>query len=874
MPVENQDYVKCQICGFEGEMLNRHLAKHNITAKEYREKFPESLVSCRFAMERQSNSVSKTWDAKPVVEKPIMDYACPYCGGKFNHLCNLQLHLKKEDRLFIKGKEGEDFVVCKICGMRSESLEPHIRMTHKMSIEGYRASYPGETSSDNWKKQMVVSQTGKHTIPTGDRSGATTCDKCGQCYLQRFSATHLSECVSSHPDKYIEGQDYVKCPECQKAFLSVGRHLREIHGWDNDKIVIETGRGLKLIADRVVEKIVKATDYKAAQVKREQTHLERHGFANPFADPATKEKIVETSQRRYGSDHPMQNEEVLIRQNESAQNGPSAQEVFFDEHTCDSVVFTGYGGRFVRVKIGVHKYGRVVKNLNPDFMVFPDNVLESALLASKERRRLSREKHRSKYVIELLGDWYHSEQMIGVKPEEHEAEIVAAYKSVGIECLTLWEKDVMGRWEIIRPMVDAWVAKAVADMNEHPIFSRATKNKVDKRIGTLACPWGSGRVFREQAALDRWMASPVNFWRPGMLEGKEYVRCLECPNVRVGKIGEHLRQIHGGMSKEDYLAKHPGALMVSSRVVDLLGQNAKDRVGNTNVKRTAYRCPDGSIVGRRDAWIRAWGVENPPADSIVDGSLYNPWSGKVVGEDFCICAHCGYRASNLARHLRREHGGLEGYTGQVKSKKCVESLSAGAYAAWDTKGRSSERDTSQNKTHKDHGLTGEKLTEMYEGQSLSDAKIGQSCGLSGGGVAYLRKKFGIATNRVKSAVIEGKITVPMAAVKYGVPERTISEWFANVSCEVAGKTKYYPQDEVDKVVLGHTPDPVKHIGTKELMVVMGKNNFRQVTGWFNERGIGPEIRFERMGYYNREAALKAWNGVGEDVIVSLPVSPS
>jgi hypothetical protein len=35
----------------------------------------------------------------------------------------------------------------------------------------------------------------------------------------------------------------------------------------------------------------------------------------------------------------MQNEDVRIRQNESAMNGPSGQEVFFDEHTCDSVIY-------------------------------------------------------------------------------------------------------------------------------------------------------------------------------------------------------------------------------------------------------------------------------------------------------------------------------------------------------------------------------------------------------------------------------------------------------------------------------------------------------------------------------------------------------
>ena len=680
---EETNFVVCRICGIQAGSLSRHLGVHNIKAVEYLERYPGAKIVSDASQKARTDKLR----AREKIEPRLI---CKYCGSKFEGRIQRRAHERREESMFINGKEGQDFISCKECGHHDTSIIRHIKTQHGMSLSSYREKHSDAVVVlDSIVNKRAASIRAKGGFkPISEKRDAVQCPICTDWYQPETAVAHREKCVAEHPDKYTEGEDYVKCPECQKAFLSVGRHLREIHGWDNDKIVIETGRGLKLISNRVVIKRAKETDYEAAQYKREQTHLDRHGFANPFADPAMKEKIVETSQRRYGTDHPMQNEEVLIRQNESAHNGQSGQEKFFDEHTCDSIVFTGYGGRFIRVKTGVRKYGRVVKNLNPDFMVFPDNVLESALAASKERRKMSREKHRSKYVIELLGDWYHSEQMIGVKPEEHEAEIVAAYKSVGIECLTLWEKDVMGRWEIIRPMVDAWVAKAVADMNEHPIFSRATKNKVDKRIGTLACPWGSGKVFREQAALDRWLASPVNFWRPGLLEGKEYVRCLECANdVRVGKIGEHLRQIHGGMTKEDYLLKHPGALLVSSRVVDLIGQNAKDRVGNTNVKRTAYRCPDGSIVGKRDAWIREWGVESPPADSIVDGSLYNPWSGKIEGEDFVVCAHCGYRASNLVRHLKKEHGGLEGYSGQVKSKKCVENLSTGAYTAWDTKGR-------------------------------------------------------------------------------------------------------------------------------------------------------------------------------------------
>jgi len=739
---ENIDYVVCQVCGFEGLSLNRHISSHNLNADKYAELYPDSRMTPKVIAERQADKIRGQ-------RKPSRDLVCEYCGGRFNHRENLWQHLQKERDVYQNGTDGVEYLTCKICGMRTESLSGHIKC-HGETRDSYLMKFPESKIVIDRVSDAQSASGESRKIETQDRSGATFCDKCGEWYLKRFNAKHLEECVSSHPDKYVEGKDYVRCPECSKAMTRLGEHLKEVHGWDDDRIVIETGRGLKLIAEKVVEKMAKLVDFNAAQVKREQTHLERHGHSNPFSDSATKEKIIETSQRRYGVNHPMQNEEVFIRHEDAARKGPSGQEIFFDEHTCDSVVYTGQGSRFIRTKTGVHKYGRIIKDLNPDFMILPDNVLESAQSAIRDGRPLDRQKHRTKYVIELLGDWYHSEQMIGVKPEDHEREIIAAYSSAGIKCLTLWEKDVMGRWNEIEPMVSAWIDKAVKDINEHPVWKKSTKTKADGRIGIFVCPNGSGKRFRTREKLERWMIDPLNFWRQDMAEGKDCVRCLECQNVRVGKIAEHLRQSHGGMTKEEYLAKHPGALTVAGRVGEIIGGRVGQR--GSYVKRTAYRCPDGSIVGKKDAWLRAWGNMEPPKESIVDGSLFDPWAGKIEGQDFVVCSICGYKAANLARHLKREHGGVD-YQGQIKSKKCVENLSAGANSSWDVRGRSPERDVSQNKTHKEHGLTEEKLRKSYVDNGLSDAKIGDGCGITGDGVAYLRKKFGIET-RLRKKVVE------------------------------------------------------------------------------------------------------------------------
>jgi predicted transcriptional regulator len=456
-------------------------------------------------------------------------------------------------------EEGVDHVVCMVCGFKSATLVKHL-LLHGLDTAAYRGKY-----GVGVPVRIATNKKGHPRLPLAKRSGAMQCEICNEWYLKRHQHEHFVKCVEEHPNAYREGASYVCCPECPKKLKRIGRHLQTAHGWDKDRLEIEKGKGLKTICDDIVEKwsesIGRSGGFPVAQKKRKETVLARYGVENPFQAEGIKDRIKETSQRRYGTDHPMQNEDVRIRQSESAQSGPSALEAFFDEHTCPSVVYTGYGGRYIRCKVGVEKYGRVIRDLNPDFMVFPDNVLKSAMSRSSQHKKLDRGKHRTKYVIELLGDYYHSERVIGVTAERHKQEIIDAYASAGIQCLVLWEHEVLQDWDKNQAMIEAWLDSAIADINENPVWAKRTKDKVDGRKATMQCPYGSGRMFKTDASLRRWMDSSKNYWRPGLVEGHDYVVCLEC-GERCQKLTEHLRKSHG-MKKEAYLGLHEGAPLIS-----------------------------------------------------------------------------------------------------------------------------------------------------------------------------------------------------------------------------------------------------------------------------------------------------------------------
>jgi len=519
------------------------------------------------------------------------------------------------------------------------------------------------------------------------RKDDAPCEYCGKTMNHRCDErwNHLMQCEKAQQSMQ-EGIDYVVCPICGIWKEDLGVHLFRVHQIPKDKkdelfpdLQSRCSKYIEKKNQICLERYGSSSPFgdKDVRQKAKDTTREHYGVDNPFASPEVQDKIKVTNNERYGCDHPMQNEDVFIKQQKSANQSPNNLEQFFDEHTGENVVFTGYGGRYVRTKTGVHKYGRLIKDLCPDFMILPDHVLESARRCSQEKTKMNRERHRTRYVIELLGDYYHSEEVIGVPSDEHEAELIAAYASANIQCLTIWETDIVHKWNETRGKIDDWTSKAVSDMNERPIYKKSTRAKVDRRKASIVCPLGSGERFKTQEQLKEWLKSDSNLYRLELIEGCDYVVCGEC-GKRFRKLGIHLARTHK-MSEAEYLVLHPGGQIVADAEVVKITDRLKSKKRGSYKKKVAYRLPDGSYVRRKPAWKKAWGVDDPPIDSIVDASEvdFDPWVNQQEGIDYVVCVECGFKGKNITRHVNREHV-LSEYTGDLKSLKCKDSLSLAA----------------------------------------------------------------------------------------------------------------------------------------------------------------------------------------------------
>lgn len=85
---ENIDFVVCQICGKQMKQITyKHLKFHNITTKQYKEQYPNSMIRCENSknlhIEHQNSTNNKKYGYKSVFsDKNIIEKVMKKCMSK------------------------------------------------------------------------------------------------------------------------------------------------------------------------------------------------------------------------------------------------------------------------------------------------------------------------------------------------------------------------------------------------------------------------------------------------------------------------------------------------------------------------------------------------------------------------------------------------------------------------------------------------------------------------------------------------------------------------------------------------------------------------------------------------------------------------
>jgi len=180
--------------------------------------------------------------------------------------------------------------------------------------------------------------------------------------------------------------------------------------------------------------------FQAEEVKEKsrQTNLQNYGVPYAIQAEEVKEKSRQTNIAKYGAPHPMMNREYARARLERMHlPGPNLFERRFAS-LFPELLYTG-NGAFWRwlPKLGHHK--------NPDFILPGSDPAHP--------------KANIKKVIELFGDYWHSRMFTGKANFEHEQDLVAAYRGIGLDCLIVWEGAFRDDLEAIRSQVLAFLAR-------------------------------------------------------------------------------------------------------------------------------------------------------------------------------------------------------------------------------------------------------------------------------------------------------------------------------------------------------------------------------------------------------------------------------
>ena len=157
--LDDYNYVRCNCCGISFTSLRGHLKFHHITAKEYKNKFSGS----RITSVNESNKIAavntnkfhgqeKKYNKRFVYLMPDGSYASK--SDKYKRAWNTN-EIKKEHIIDastinyvpdyakneVLGQEGEDYVVCRICGFKKGTLTQHLRKEHNLSKNEYIEKY-------------------------------------------------------------------------------------------------------------------------------------------------------------------------------------------------------------------------------------------------------------------------------------------------------------------------------------------------------------------------------------------------------------------------------------------------------------------------------------------------------------------------------------------------------------------------------------------------------------------------------------------------------------------------------------------------------------------------------------------------------------
>lgn len=357
---------------------------------------------------------SDNWQDNITCDEANKIYTCNICQRKFNNINSIKTHM------MIHSKE---LYRCPICGTRTKNVyafKQHVE-SHQSTIYKCNHCLQVFTSIEDLREHLAThmiynmnKKTDYDTIRNpGHLEKGFTCCHCDKEFIDRKDFYHhiisiqnlIPECPADHfhlemHDRH-ENKYYAKCAICGNKFFDIKTHIEKYHH----------------------------IDY---QIYLDKWNVEDYSNL-PTMNPAyatPKNRVFFNLKPNTKTEH-----ETDIRKRRNEMN---MLEQRVKQLLPDNVIFAD-----TKFYVPVHENKKMTQR-NPDFILVPLNILDKVQLNIAQSGYLTDQQLYKQIVkvIEVFGDYWHSQKFTGMPVDKHEQHVKQLYAQAGFNCLTIWEHEL------------------------------------------------------------------------------------------------------------------------------------------------------------------------------------------------------------------------------------------------------------------------------------------------------------------------------------------------------------------------------------------------------------------------------------------------
>ncbi len=262
------------------------------------------------------------------------------------------------------------------------------------------------------------------------------CNKEYQILVKHLICKHNiqpKDYLIKYPNSKIESEEVN-----QKRFNSCKKYLKETYG-------VENLMHVKEIKDK-------------AENNMRKTFREKYGVEHPMKSNIVKQLYKNSLIKKYGVDCIMRVKDIQKKQR--AKYNKTCVERYGVDNTFSVLDIQKKAKINAVIKPNNIEY-KIINEFK-DLKYVGDGNLWIQIGKNKRRNPDFIQVNNNK-ILEVFGDYWHSEKKTGINEDIHCETVINDYKKSGYDCLIIWEKEIKNNFKLVKNKINNFLNKTLRD---------------------------------------------------------------------------------------------------------------------------------------------------------------------------------------------------------------------------------------------------------------------------------------------------------------------------------------------------------------------------------------------------------------------------